>query len=174
MNRLGELIPPRVVSPNAVGGSVRPELLPPRLRSPDRRTVLARLTDPVTLGLAAVSLGLGAVLLLRPTAPPPLRPIRFLFTGDDSATVSDNYPWPAAISPDGGTVVYTVVTANGTKVLPSTHGCATSEQTPIDWNASASQLGRGSAARHASSARSIESTSADLSASTDGLSVELN
>jgi eukaryotic-like serine/threonine-protein kinase len=73
--------------------------------------IRSRLKDPLTIGLAAlaaVSLGLAGMQFRRPpdTGQPPA--IRFLFRGTDSAAVVDNYPWPAAISPDGGTLVYAV------------------------------------------------------------------
>jgi len=72
----------------------------------------ARLRDPVTLGLAAVAaagLGFAATHLRRPAPEPAPATVRFLFTGSDSAEVSDNYPWPAAVSPDGELLVYSVV-----------------------------------------------------------------
>ncbi len=75
----------------------------------------SRLRDPVVLGLAAAAVaavGFAAWQLLRPTAPP-LVPVRFLYTGPDSAEVAFNFPWPAAISPDGSTVVYSVAQPNG-------------------------------------------------------------
>lgn len=66
----------------------------------------------MVLGLAALtaaSLGVAAVAQLRrPAADHPLRPVRFMFAGSDSTPILENYPWPAAISPDGGTVVYAV------------------------------------------------------------------
>ncbi|HEV8355727.1 MAG TPA: protein kinase [Gemmatimonadales bacterium] len=71
----------------------------------------ARLHDPVVLGLAALavaSLGLAAVLLRRPAAGAPLSTVRFLFGGGDSTRVIQNFPWPAAISPDGSMLVYAV------------------------------------------------------------------
>jgi Tol biopolymer transport system component len=44
-------------------------------------------------------------------------PVRFLYTGSDSAEVAGNYPWPAAISPDGSTVVYSVAQPGGRGIL---------------------------------------------------------
>jgi eukaryotic-like serine/threonine-protein kinase len=79
----------------------------------------SRLTDPVILGLAAAALaglGFGAWQLRRP-AERPLVPVRFLYTGSDSAEVASNYPWPAAISPDGSTVVYSVTQPGGGSML---------------------------------------------------------
>jgi eukaryotic-like serine/threonine-protein kinase len=75
-----------------------------------------RLRDPVVLGLAVAtlaSLGFGATQLRRRSADPPLRPVRFVFAGSDSAVILENYPWPAAISPDGGTLVYAVEEPGG-------------------------------------------------------------
>ncbi len=71
----------------------------------------ARLRDPVLWGLAlvaAAALGIAGTALRRPPAPPPMPPVRFLFTGPDSAPIVENFPWPAAISPDGGMLVYAV------------------------------------------------------------------
>jgi Tol biopolymer transport system component len=65
------------------------------------------------------SLGLAATQLRRPAAPPLLRPVRFLFTGPDSAQIVENYPWPAAISPDGGTLVYAASPHGGATMLYS-------------------------------------------------------
>ena len=80
----------------------------------------ARWKDPIVVGLAAVtvaSLVLAIALLRRPPAGAPLRPVRFLFSGSDSARVIQNTPWPAAISPDGGTLVYAVTERGGGAVL---------------------------------------------------------
>jgi len=69
----------------------------------------ARLRDPFVLAPSVVALALAviAILFARPkTVPAPVPPIRFVLTTPDSAKPFDNYPWPAAISPDGGTVVY--------------------------------------------------------------------
>ena len=80
----------------------------------------SRLRDPVVIGLGVVtvlSLALAATLLRRPAADSSLRTVRFLFAGSDSARVVDNFPWPAAISPDGGTLVYSVATQGGGTTL---------------------------------------------------------
>jgi Tol biopolymer transport system component len=53
-------------------------------------------------------LALAGTQLRRPTTATPLRPVRFLFTGSDSQKVVPTYPYPAAMSPDGGTLVYAV------------------------------------------------------------------
>ncbi|MGH7701508.1 MAG: serine/threonine-protein kinase, partial [Gemmatimonadales bacterium] len=76
----------------------------------------SRLRDPLVLGLGVTTIalaGLALMLLRRPGAEPALRPIRFLYAGGDSARVITNYPWPAAISPDGGTLVYSVAEHGG-------------------------------------------------------------
>ena len=83
----------------------------------------SRLRDPLFVGVAAIALlALGLVaLLLRPRpAPATVPPIRFVLTTNDSTRPARSFPWPAAISPDGGTVVYTVAPhdANG-GVLPA-------------------------------------------------------
>jgi Tol biopolymer transport system component len=69
-----------------------------------------RLRDPFVL---VPSLGLLAALavavgLARREAPAAVPPIRYVLAATDSTRPASNYPWPAAISPDGGTVVYTV------------------------------------------------------------------
>ena len=79
----------------------------------------ARLRDPVVLGLgfvALVSLAV-AVLARRPSASSATGAVRFLFAGSDSARVIDNFPWPAAISPDGGILVYAVAQPGGGPIL---------------------------------------------------------
>jgi serine/threonine-protein kinase len=71
----------------------------------------ARLRDPVFLGVAAVALIAigGAALLMRPRpAPAVVPPITFVLATTDSTRPLATFPWPAAISPDGGTVVYTI------------------------------------------------------------------
>jgi len=83
-------------------------------------TAGSRWKDPVVIGLAVAtlaSLGFAATQLRHPPADHPLRPVRFLFSGSDSATVSENFPWPAAISPDGGTLVYAVEGPGGVTTL---------------------------------------------------------
>jgi eukaryotic-like serine/threonine-protein kinase len=88
--------------------------------SPQAATSLAplrsRLRDPLVLGLAVAtlaSLGLAATRLRHPAADQPLPPIRFAVTGSDSGPITANFPWPAAISPDGGTLVYAVEERGG-------------------------------------------------------------
>ena len=80
----------------------------------------ARLRDPMTLvvaGLAAALAALATAQLLgmRQETPPPT--VRFLFSGSDSAPVVSNFPWDAAISPDGALLVYTVPQPNGAWIL---------------------------------------------------------
>jgi Tol biopolymer transport system component len=43
--------------------------------------------------------------------------VRFLFTGSDSAQITGNSPWPAAISPDGALLVYSVAQRGGASML---------------------------------------------------------
>jgi len=79
----------------------------------------ARLRDPIVLaliGLAAASL-LAAAGLTRRTAAPAPPPIQFVVAATDSTKPFDNFPWPAAISPDGGTVVYSVTSTPTTGSL---------------------------------------------------------
>jgi len=74
--------------------------------------IRARLRDPVTLGLGVATLaalGFAATQMRRPAPEPSSPTVRFLYTGSDSAPVApDNGPWPAAISPDGSMIVYSV------------------------------------------------------------------
>jgi eukaryotic-like serine/threonine-protein kinase len=83
-------------------------------------SVRPRLGVPLVIGLTAITaaaLGFGAAQLRRPApeAPPPT--VRFGFSGSDSAAVVENYPWPAAISPDGDLVVYSVAGAGANTML---------------------------------------------------------
>jgi len=81
-------------------------VLPASVRAPTWRT---RLRDPVVLGLgvlALASLGFALTRLRRPATETPLAPVRFLFGGSDSAPAVYGAPWPAALSPDGGMLVY--------------------------------------------------------------------
>ena len=90
-----------------------------RRAAPSSGAPRPRLRDPVILGLGLLtvaSLVFAAAMLRRP-APATLGPIRFLFAGADSARVVDNFPWPAAISPDGNTLVYSVASPGGAPVL---------------------------------------------------------
>jgi len=94
-----------------------------------RATVAGRLRDPVFVVLAAVALAavVGfATLLGTRRSPAALPPIQFVLTTTDSAKPEDNFPWPAAISPDGGTVVYTV----NQKGVGSFYALRTNELTP--------------------------------------------
>ena len=88
--------------------------LPTRERSAEPRLAAfgwrRRLRDPLVLGL---TLGLLAALavairLARRAEAPALPPIRFVLAVTDSTKPFDVVPWPAAISPDGGSVVYGV------------------------------------------------------------------
>jgi len=79
-----------------------------------------RLSDPLTLALSLttlVALAAAVYLTRRPSAASTLPPIRFVIATTDSTRPAYNYPWPAAISPDGGTVVYTVRTSATTGML---------------------------------------------------------
>jgi len=69
-----------------------------------------RFRDPAFIGVTVVAVAAAAVAisLARRPAPRVLPPIRYLMAATDSTRPVGNYPWPAAISPDGGTVVYTV------------------------------------------------------------------
>ncbi len=71
-----------------------------------------RLRDPVVIGaglLAAAALVTAAALARRPAAAPPPY-FQFVLATSDSTRPFPEFPWPAAISPDGGTLVYAVGT----------------------------------------------------------------
>ncbi len=80
-----------------------------------RLTWRKRLLDPLVLGLATLSLVflVAALTRGRDGTAPAIQSIRFLLSTPDSARAFDNYPWPAAISPDGTTLVYPVQTPAG-------------------------------------------------------------
>jgi serine/threonine-protein kinase len=68
-----------------------------------------RVRDPAILTLAAATLAaLAFAAMSRTQAAPeyPVAPIRFVLNASDSIRPINNYPWPAAISPDGRTVVF--------------------------------------------------------------------
>jgi serine/threonine-protein kinase len=71
----------------------------------------SRFRDPVTLALGGVALAAVAVALLssdRRAETESVPPIRFVLAASDTTRPIDFFPWPAAISPDGRTVVYSV------------------------------------------------------------------
>jgi len=73
----------------------------------------SRLKDPLVLGLSAalvVALAAAGVAARRggPSAPP-LRAVRYVVFGGDSVHITGTFPWPGAISPDGGTIVFGAV-----------------------------------------------------------------
>ena len=75
----------------------------------------ARLRDPVTLGLGAATLAaIAFAIAAKPAAPVSRRVVRFVVSASDSVKPLANYPWPAAISPDGGTIIYTANAGAGT------------------------------------------------------------
>jgi Tol biopolymer transport system component len=90
----------------------------------------ARLRDPVFIGLGALvvaSLALVVGLLATRKHAAVLPPIQFVLATTDSTKPIGSFPWPAAISPDGGTVVYSVVRGSQP---PSLYALRTSELTP--------------------------------------------
>jgi hypothetical protein len=73
--------------------------------------VQARLRDPLTLVLAVIALaatGAATVAMNRSAAVPSVPTTRFVMAMPDSVKPIDNYPWPAAISPDGRVVIFAV------------------------------------------------------------------
>jgi hypothetical protein len=88
--------------------------------APAAHHLRSALRNPIVLGLTIVtvaSLALAAALLRRAPAAAPLRPVRFLLAGADSAPIIPDTPWPAAISPDGGMLVYAVGRPDGGAML---------------------------------------------------------
>ncbi len=80
----------------------------------------SRFRDPVVVGLGAVtvaSLAFGAFMWRHRPAPADTPVIRFLYTGSDSAPITDPPPWPAAISPDGSMLVFSVLRPDGSSML---------------------------------------------------------
>jgi serine/threonine-protein kinase len=74
----------------------------------------ARARDPLTLGLAALAIAAIAFAATRMgTTESDVPVVRFIVSGPDSLKPVDNYPWPAAISPDGGTIVFSARGASG-------------------------------------------------------------
>ncbi|MGN6393639.1 MAG: protein kinase domain-containing protein [Gemmatimonadales bacterium] len=80
------------------------------VRSATRLGWRGRLRDPVLIivGLIAVAALVAAAGLARRQPTAPLPPIQFVLATSDSTRPAASFPWPAAISPDGGTVVYSV------------------------------------------------------------------
>jgi Tol biopolymer transport system component/tRNA A-37 threonylcarbamoyl transferase component Bud32 len=76
----------------------------------------ARLRDPfvVVPSLACVAALAVAIGLSRRKAPAAIPPISYVLATSDSTRPVENFPWPATISPDGGTIVYTA--ASGANV----------------------------------------------------------
>jgi Tol biopolymer transport system component len=71
----------------------------------------SRWRDPVTLWLAGVAVAAIAFAALargRKETVHEVPPIRFILNAADSLRPLDNFPWPAAISPDGRSVVFSV------------------------------------------------------------------
>ncbi len=58
--------------------------------------------------LAVLAVGALALGLARRKQAGALPVIRYVIAATDSTRPYDNYPWPAAISPDGGTIVYAI------------------------------------------------------------------
>jgi serine/threonine-protein kinase len=86
----------------------------------DRRSGgrIRALAVPAIVLVTVAALAYAAAQLRRPSEPP-LRTVRFVYTGTDSARVVASLPWPAAISPDGGMLVYAVVMPGGGFMLYS-------------------------------------------------------
>jgi Tol biopolymer transport system component len=70
-----------------------------------------RLRDPVMLALSAITIAAVAVAAVAATRRDRVESaptVRFILAAPDSIKPIDHYPWPAAISPDGRVVVYSV------------------------------------------------------------------
>ena len=79
-----------------------------------KRSWKQRLLDPATLALAAIAIAAVGFATFRKPAATPNRVVRFVIATPDSLRPFNNFPWPAAISPDGGTVVYSAAGEAGT------------------------------------------------------------
>ena len=78
----------------------------------------ARLRDPALLALGAIAVAsLAYALVGKRGTNTPSRVVRFVISAPDSLKPVLNYPWPAAISPDGGTVVYAAGSAAGGSMM---------------------------------------------------------
>jgi serine/threonine protein kinase/Tol biopolymer transport system component len=74
----------------------------------------SRLRDPITIGLAAIAVGsAGFAAFRKPASREPEKVVRFVLAAADSMKPVQNNPWPAAISPDGGTIVYSPLARPG-------------------------------------------------------------
>ncbi|MGD8362947.1 MAG: protein kinase, partial [Gemmatimonadota bacterium] len=69
--------------------------------------------------LAVVSSAIALILATNREVPTPLPNIRYILAAPDSSKPTSSAPWPAAISPDGGTVVYSAHRGDGTSMLYS-------------------------------------------------------
>ncbi len=77
----------------------------------------SRLLDPVTSGLAAIAIAAIAFAFLhKPAQQVATRAVRFVMDSPDSVRPFDNFPWPAGISPDGGTVVFAAAGTAGVQL----------------------------------------------------------
>src|SRR5438067_2241499 len=65
------------------------------------------------IALAVIAIAAVGFATFRKPAATPNRVVRFVIATPDSLRPIDNFPWPAAISPDGSTVVYTASGAAG-------------------------------------------------------------
>ncbi len=88
-------------------------------RAHRRGDAVRKLAVPGAAVLAGAVLALVAARVARPPSPPPLRTVRFVYTGTDSARVVPSIPWPAAISPDGSVLVYGATVPGGGFMLYS-------------------------------------------------------
>jgi eukaryotic-like serine/threonine-protein kinase len=79
----------------------------------------SRARDPITMGtgflaMAAIAVAAFSINATRNASVRPVSPVvRYVIWAPDSSRPSGNYPWPGAISPDGGTVVYTPANSRG-------------------------------------------------------------
>ncbi|MDP2955012.1 MAG: protein kinase, partial [Longimicrobiales bacterium] len=100
----------------------------------------ARALDPLVLVPVAVALisvaALAVVLRQRPSLEPGL-PVRFVLSVPDSAPVLNQFPWPAAISPDGSAVIYVAQRPSDTQFY--LHRTDALEAYPIPGTESATQ-----------------------------------
>jgi len=80
----------------------------------------ARLRDPLVLALAAlsvVSVALAAAMSRPAPAVGPPHAIRYVVALSDSMDTQSNFPWPAAISPDGGMLAFSAEVSGRTPMI---------------------------------------------------------
>jgi serine/threonine-protein kinase len=79
----------------------------------------SRARDPLTIGMgllamAAIAVAAFSINATRNASVRPVTPVvRYIIWAPDSSRPAGNFPWPGAVSPDGGTIVYTPANTRG-------------------------------------------------------------